>query len=252
VYSSPDDDDGRNRRKDTKLVSGLFPRCFSLFLVVSRCFSLFVFVSRCLSLFVFVCLCLSLFLVVSRCSSLFLVVSRCLSLFLVVLRFCFLLLPFASFCFLLLPFASFCYLSSTISHSLIPGCWSLFQQQWVPVGDAPYHWLCVGELCKGKYHNNMCSLNSEIAALGPDSVNNNPPTEIANKELKCCAIQPQDQTLQYRVVANTVLVRSTLYMLGCPWWLYLCRDGSGWLWSCSASCIGMVQGGCYRVGMVHV
>ena len=122
----------------------------------------------------------------------------------------------------------------------------------MPVGDAPYHWLCVGELCKGKYHNNMCSLNSEIAALGPDSVNNNPNAEIANKELKCCAIQPQDQTLRYRVVANTVLVRSTLYMLGCPWWLYLCRDGSGWFFSCSASCIGMVQGGCYRVGMVHV
>ena len=122
----------------------------------------------------------------------------------------------------------------------------------MPVGDAPYHWLCVGELCKGKYHNNMCSLNSEIAALGPDSVNNNPPTEIGLgfKELKCCAIQPQDQTLQYRVVANTVLVRSdvlcTCLHVGLSMVvLYLCRDGSWWLWSCSASCIGMVQGGCY-------
>jgi hypothetical protein len=126
VYSSPDDDDGRNRRKDTKLVSGLFPRCFSLFLVVSRCLSLFlvvclcfsllVFVCLCLSLFLVVCLCLSLFVFVCRCSSLFLVVPLCFSLFLVVClcsslffvfaSFCFLLLPFASFCFLLLPFAT--------------------------------------------------------------------------------------------------------------------------------------------------
>ena len=112
----------------------------------------------------------------------------------------------------------------------------------MPVGDAPYHWLCVGELCKGKYHNNMCSLNSEIAALGPDSVNNNPNAEIANKELKCCAIQPQDQTLHYRVVANTVLVRSDVLCTCLHVYMFTC-----WVVHGGCICVGMVQGGCGRV-----
>ena len=76
-------------------------------------------------------------------------------------------------------------------------------KMWIPVADAPYLWVCVGEYCKvPRGRNDMCSLNTETN-IGP--VFNGGDRDIANKELMCCNIKEPDEVVRFRILANTVI-----------------------------------------------